>query len=501
MTEPIDERTAAREAALLEVMSTQRRLARPEDYVFDKREGKFWDLLDGTLHEEKSVDASIPTELWRVVVEEAEEGNDAPRRGRPRRRERLVRPTLDIMRVENDQFVEGSTWWPGRPQLIHDWFVDANGFFPALGRRIYNEYKPAPQVVGDATKAGPWIEHVKKLYPDPAEHEYLFDYCAHLIQQPQEKCNAGIVLSGEQRIGKDAILYAINSCIGSWNVKNIEPDDLFEVNKPWVQTLMLVVNEVRPSKDEFHASSLYNILKPFLAAPPHTLPLKNKFEKMRYVMNVMRVFITTNELMAMYIPPGDGRMFIAHSNLPTEWHIQEGKEDYFVTLYGWMDSGGSGHVGRWLAERDLSAFSPKGIVKKTAGWNAIAATWDEPEDCVMRALEAMERPPVVFGAQMVELQFDWKDEMEGLLRSPRKIGHRMHRAGYVLVPPPGERWSFKKDSASFRSRLAFVRNDLMKTQAEAAAAIRAAGEKIVADLARGTRIAQGAQGAQGARDF
>ena len=86
----IEERTAMREAALRAATSGQRRLARPEDYVYDKAQEAFWDLQDGTLHTEKAVDASIPIELWRVEVEEAP-AEDAPRgRGRPRqRRERL----------------------------------------------------------------------------------------------------------------------------------------------------------------------------------------------------------------------------------------------------------------------------------------------------------------------------------------------------------------------------------------------------------------------------
>ena len=64
MTNSIDERTAAREAALQAAVANARRLARPEDYVFDKAQEAFWDLRDGTVHSEKAVDASIPLELW-----------------------------------------------------------------------------------------------------------------------------------------------------------------------------------------------------------------------------------------------------------------------------------------------------------------------------------------------------------------------------------------------------------------------------------------------------
>ena len=62
-----------------------------------------------------------------------------------------------------------------------------------------------------------------------------------------------------------------------------------------------------------------HILKPMIAAPPDTLPLNNKYMALRYVLNVMRVFITTNDWMAMYIPPEDRRMFIMHSQKPQGW--------------------------------------------------------------------------------------------------------------------------------------------------------------------------------------
>ncbi len=142
---------------------------------------------------------------------------------------------------------------------------------------------------------------------------------------------------------------------------------------------MLVVDEVRPSKDEFHASSMYNILKPMIVAPPDTLPLNDKYQKLRYVINVMRVFITTNDWMAMYIPPEDRRMFIMHSVLPQRWHELRNDPEYFQRLFAYFEHGGAGHVSDWLKKRDLSKFNPKAQVARTAGWEAVSNTWSEPE--------------------------------------------------------------------------------------------------------------------------
>lgn len=483
----IEDRTAVREAALTEAAAGQRRLARPEDYVWDKSQEAFWDLCDGTLHGEKAVDGSIPQELWRVIIVEPPP-QEAGARGRPARpRERLVKPSVDIMRIENDSTVEGSTWWPGRDQIIKDWFIDKNGFFPAVGRRSYNQYKAPPVSTGDAAAATPWIDHVKKLWPDPKEHEFFFDYCAHMVQFPEVKCNAAIVLSGTQGIGKDAALYPIRAAVGSWNVKGIDPDHLFSAFNPWVQTLMLVVDEVRPTKDEFHASAMYNILKPLIAAPPDTLPLNDKHTKLRHVINVMRVFITTNDWMAMYIPPEDRRMFVMHSTLAQKWNEAEGKPDYFLHLFNWMEGGGLDNVGAWLAARDLTEFKPKQQVEKTAGWDAVASTWSEPEDAVSLALEQLKAPAVVFTTELVRLQFDGVDDLAAMVKSPRKMGHRMQRSGYIAMKPPnGElRWVFKgAGDTLLTSRWVYVRQEIMNSGADVLELIKDHGKRVVASWSR-----------------
>lgn len=479
----ISERTRLREEELRRQISGSRRLALPTDYVFDKQQEEFWDLRDGTLHTEKAVDASIPIEHWRVQVDEGEEpaAEGARPRGRPRRRrERLIPPSRDIMRVELDQFVEGSTWWPGEDLIIKDIFIDNNGWRKAVGRRIYNKYIPPPDLMGDPKKATPWLDHVKKLWPDPKEHEYFFDYVAHMIQFPMIKCNAAIVMSGAQRIGKDAALAPLKTAIGMWNSKNIDPDDLFSQYRPWVETLMLTVDEVRPSKDDFHASSAYNILKPMIAAPPDTLGCNDKYTKMRHVINRMRVFITTNDWMSMYIPPEDGRMFIMHSDLKTMWHKAEGKEDYFTDLFAWFDAEGAGHIAAWLKKRDLSKFNPKGEVLKTRGWEVISSSWGEPEDCIAAALDRLNKPPVVFGQELSDSQFDHAEELAGMLKSPRKIAHRMLKAGYAQVAcKEADRWLFSSGGATIKARYAFVRTELAASSTEAARLVREHGKKLV----------------------
>lgn len=489
MTTDIEERLMARAEEL--AGREQRRQARPEDYLYDKAQEKYWDGIDGTLHGEEAVDASIPLEHWRCEVVEGDAevevgsegaGGDKPR-GRPRKRkERLVKPSYDIRRIENDQFVEGSTWWPGKPRVIKEFLITKDGMMPAPGRRAFNTYNPPRVVIRPELAEGAafWVRHVQHLWPDPVEHEYFFDYCAHMVQRPQEKCNAAIVLSGAQRIGKDAALAPVRDAVGQWNAKNIDPDALFSQFRPWLETVLLIVDEVRPSKDDFHASSMYNTMKPLIAAPPDTLALNDKNTKMRHIVNIMRVIMTTNDWLAMYIPPEDERFFIMHSSLPTGWQATIGQPDYFAKYWATMDAGGWDCVAAWLHGRDISNFNPKGRVVKTAGWQAVAGSWEANDDGVEEALEHLGRPAVVFGAELLEGAFDHRDSIAAMLKSPRKIAHRMQKIGYSLVKcPDGDRWTFKAEGGKpLRYRIAFARNADFLEPGSAIAAVQMRGKAL-----------------------
>jgi hypothetical protein len=103
--------------------------------------------------------------------------------------------------LDANQAVEQMTWCPGLPMLIEDKLVVAGtGWIDRNGVRVFNLYRPPTLPRGDASQAGPWIEHVYKVYPDDAEHIIL--WLAHRVQRPGEKINHALVLGGKQASAK-----------------------------------------------------------------------------------------------------------------------------------------------------------------------------------------------------------------------------------------------------------------------------------------------------------
>lgn len=449
--QPEQVRNAQRMAKVVEIVGGQRRTYREEDFVFDISADIYWCLPLRMSLTGKAVDAMVPTEHWRV-----------PRTPPGAKKEPLpIAPSKDVARIERDRLVEGCTWLPGRDQIVENLLATKDGFFPMHGVRTMNTYRAPPEAdLSLADEAGLWVEHVKKVFPEPTEHGYFFDYCAHMVQRPEEKCNAAIVLSGKQGIGKDAILAPLRYAIGQWNCTNIAPDALFSPYNPYVQSVMLTVDEVRPQNDDHRATAMYDSMKTLMASPPDVLPLNDKHDKVRYVANVLRLFLTTNDRLALYIPPDDRRVLLMHSTLPKQWHLDE-DPTYFKRLFSWMLSGGVEAIAGWLAARDISKFDPHGEVPKSGSWREVQQSWEAADDEVTVALEKLEHPDCFLGSELPGAIFDGQEELRRAMRSKAFV-FRMMKAGYISIPRQEgtSHWRGKRDGKEVKSSQAYIKEVL-----------------------------------------
>ena len=120
--------------------------------------------------------------------------------------------------------VEQMTWAPGLPQLVRDKLIGDGGWIDRKGATVLNLYRPPTIALGDPSKAGPWLDHVRRIYPDEADH--IIAFLAHRVQRPEEKINHGLVLGGLQGIGKDTLLEPIKRAVGPWNFAEVSPQQM-----------------------------------------------------------------------------------------------------------------------------------------------------------------------------------------------------------------------------------------------------------------------------------
>src|SRR5262249_7370859 len=71
-----------------------------------------------------------------------------------------IKPTLWL---DQNAAVEQMTWYPGEPEFIRDRIVVETGFVERKGLVCYNLFRPPPKLSGDASKAGPWKDHLRKI--------------------------------------------------------------------------------------------------------------------------------------------------------------------------------------------------------------------------------------------------------------------------------------------------------------------------------------------------
>jgi len=362
--------------------------------------------------------------------------------------------------VDQNQVVDQMTWMPGQPMVVEDCYVAAGGLVQHPGRRVFNTYlAPRPSASGDPGKADPWVDHVRKLFPESWLR--IAQWLAHRLVLPHVKINHAVVLGSLiQGIGKDALLEPVIKAVGRWNCHEVSPSQLMGRFNGFLKAVILRVNEARDlggSEDsKISRYALYDHMKNIITGD--VLRIDEKHRQEHYVPNVVGVVITTNyKAGGIHIPAEDRRHYVAWSDLT----LGDFEPDYFDQLYRWYDAEGYGHVEAYLRHLDLSSFDPKAPPPKTGAFWEMAAASASPEGLeISAALDEIVNtrafrqstqvsgdardfrsywPKAVTIRQVMDLAaidsvrhdsiYKWLEDR----RNRRAIQNRMEQAGYVIV--------------------------------------------------------------------
>jgi Family of unknown function (DUF5906)/Bifunctional DNA primase/polymerase, N-terminal len=335
--------------------------------------------------------------------------------------------------LDQHRSVEQMTWAPGEPELIKDRLISEGGWIERDGVACYNLYRPPTIKSGNAADAQPWLDHVRKVYPNDADHIIL--WLAHRVQHPKEKINHALVLGGHQGVGKDTLLEPVKQAVGPWNFSEVSPQQLLGRFNGFLRSVILRASEAR-DLGEINRFSFYDHLKAYTAAPPDVLRVDEKNLREHAVLNCCGVIITTNHKTdGIYLPADDRRHFVAWSDLTKDDFFP----DYWKALWGWYENGGYEHVAAYLAGLDLTSFDAKAPPPKTpAFWEIVDANNASEEAEINDVLDRMGRPAattldhIKSAAMMSPAGADltiWLNDR----KNRKAIPHRLEKCGYVRV--------------------------------------------------------------------
>ena len=323
--------------------------------------------------------------------------------------------------------VEQMTWAPGLPQLVRDRLISAGGWIERKGVTVLNLYRPPMIESGDATKAAPWIKHVRTVYPDEADH--IIAFLAHRVQRPHEKINHGLVLGGLQGIGKDTLLEPVKLAVGPWNFAEVSPQQVLGRFNGYLKSVVLRISEAK-DMGEFDRFKFYAHMKAYMAAPPDVLRCDEKNLREHDVFNVCGAILTTNHKVdGIYLPADDRRHYVAWS----EKTKADFNEAYWNKLWRWYEREGFGQVAAYLAEFDLSDFNPKAPPPKKAAFWAIVDANRAPEDAELAdTLDALGKDAVTLAMLLTKAESEIGEWLRDR-KNRRAVPHRLEQCGYVPV--------------------------------------------------------------------
>jgi hypothetical protein len=332
--------------------------------------------------------------------------------------------------LDRERGIEQATWCPGLPMLIDDRVVVDGGWIEKIGVTTFNWYRPPRIELGDASKAGPWIDHAHKLLHAENDADHCIKWLAHRVQRPAEKINHGLVIGGDQGIGKDTLLEPAKHAVGPWNFHDVSPTHLLANFNSFAKSVILRVNEGRDLGD-VDRFKFYDRTKIYTAAPPDVLRINEKFIQEFYVFNVLGFILTTNHKTdGIYLPADDRRHYVAWSDCKKE----DFAPDYWNVLWGFYADGGLEHVAAYLTELDISDFDPKAPPPKTPAFWDIVNVGLAPEDAGLAdLLDELKNPDALTIVELIAMAKGETSEWLMNRGHRRSLPHRLERCGYVSI--------------------------------------------------------------------
>lgn len=303
---------------------------------------------------------------------------------------------------------------------------------PEEGSCLYNAYQKPIIEMGNHEKAGPFLDHVRRVFNKEGDADQFLDYMAHRVQKPAEKPRFALLIAGGQGVGKDTAVEFCCPAIGAWNVANVDPSALDGNFNEHVAATLVRINEAAnlqtSSKWAFNER-----VKVLIAGQPDHCTVNPKYGQKYSVRMHCGVIITTNHLdTGIYIEEDDRRYDVILAATFDEMGVQD-RRAYFGDLWEWFHNGGDSHVAAYLHHRDIRGFNAAtGQRKTTAHASAVGASRSS-DDWLDDLLNEMGYPTFVSVEGLSELAeakgYDRLKVAKRITACLPRQKYRLHRCG------------------------------------------------------------------------
>lgn len=194
----------------------------------------------------------------------------------------------------------------------------------------------------------PFLNHLKLVLKDDFKVEFVLDFLAHRMQNPNEKAHQALYLYGRQGSGKGTLKTVMQEVFGASAVKYAGNSEAVKAIENWNRTFF-IVDEIEVKK----SSADYDQIKALIVEQKMEGRLLYQNHKTHSVMSQLIMFSNHSP---SFLEKDDRRFFVTEWSIPFELDSKEHSE-HFETYHDWIRVGIPA-LGYFLLNRDLSNYKP-----------------------------------------------------------------------------------------------------------------------------------------------
>ncbi len=295
-------------------------------------------------------------------------------------------------------------------------------------RTLVNTYVPA---LGERNKGDVslYLNHVKRLIPDPNDRDIFHSYMAACVQRPGIKFQWCVLLQGIEGNGKTFFYSVLVYALGERYTHIPKASDIDNKFNGWIENKLIIGIE------ELHTAGRQEVadtLKPLITNK--RIEIHGKGQDQRTGDNRANFIMFSNHKDAVLKTENDRRYCVFYTaQQESSDLIRDGmNSNYFSTLYRWAESGGYACIAEYLTTLSVNIDVMGRAPVTTSTAEAVRSSLGVAEQLILEAIELDEygfRGELICTKTAAELL-----KSHGKKLSPQRVAIVLTNIGYIKHP-------------------------------------------------------------------